>query len=453
MPSRDSPPSATRQRYPLGVLDLSRAELQSLIEVLDAEPELDVFPYYTKDTHIQIQDAIRKLPSGLHKRCSIRSLPCASIPAGTLCTTHKRLNPYIIGHIFRLIKREVEDHLDLVTIWYSGDLLPPIRETVQCLRSLRGMWCDPISDHTPPSEAVPRQQNKCEACMTACVLSNPKYLQNISAALRSRTRERCSARAPPKLSRVILEALNHRYGGADEMVYGYVVRISRGLKQARKDAARNKRSHARECDRTKCAARHLCYSPPAEGLYERRYLDPPTPERQPTVETVHVCMHPEAVSPLRPANRPMDVEEDEEAKRQDQLVNDILNAYKSLSPGWMRAAAALIPALEDPNTPVDHQYQPSNISPSHSSPSTQSDYESYPYNTSMADDTDIPDSPTNEHLMSQIGNMLIGKGSRAESEHRPFQGTAEVSPRSSYQSTPEANFVSEYTPWQNRLRW
>lgn len=449
MPSRNSLSPPTRQRYPLGVLDLSRAELQSLIKVLDAEPELEVFPFYTKDTHIQIQDSIRILPSGLHKRCSIRSLPCASIPAGTLCATHRRLNPYIISHISRLIKREVEDHLDLVTTWYSGDLIPPLKDTVQCLRSLRGMWCDPISDHTPPSETVPRQQNKCEACMIARVISNLEYLQNLSAALRSRTRERCSARAPPKLSRVIQEALNNRYGGSLAMLDDHVLRISRGLKQARKDAARNKRSHARVCNRTKCAARHLGYPPPAEGLYEHPYIDRPTPERQTSIETVHVCMHPESVSSPRPADRPMDVEEDEEGKRQDQLVNDILNAYRSLSPGWKRAAAALLPTLEDPATPVNQQYQPLNISPSHPSSSTQSDHESYSYNIGMVDDTDIPDSPTNEHLMSQIGNMLVAKGSRAEGEHRPFQGNAEVSPRSSCQSTAVAYLEPDYRPWQN----
>lgn len=451
MPSRDSLPPPTRQRYPLGVLDLSRAELQSLIKVLEAEPELDAYPYYTKDTHIQIQDAIRTLPSGLHKRRSVRSLPCAFIAAGTLCATHRRLNPYIISHIFRLIKREVEDHLDLVTMWYSGDLLPPLKEIVQCLRSLRGMWWGPISDQTPPSEAVPRQQNKCEACMTARVFSNPEYLRNLGAALRSRMRERCSARAPPKLSRVIQEALNNRYGGSLEVLDDYVLRVSRGLKQARKDAARNKRSHARVCDRTKCLARHLCCPAPAERLYERPYLDHPTPEREPSIETVHVCMHPETISPLHPETRYVDVEEDEEEKRQDQLVNDILNAYKSLSPGWKRAAAALIPALEDPAAPVNQQYQLPSISPSHPPPSTQFDCEGHPYNTSMVDDTDLPDSPTNEHLMSQIGNMLVGNGSRAESTHPPSQGPTKVSPRDSYQNTAEAYLEPEYRPWKPPL--
>ncbi|KAL4934094.1 uncharacterized protein BDV17DRAFT_248313 [Aspergillus undulatus] len=116
--------------------DISEANLKALIRVLATDPPLDVFPYYEQFTNDEIQDAIRRFPSAHCKKMSIFSPSRTSVPTATLCTTHKRLNPYIISHIFRMIKRETGDHLDLIVDWYPGypqNLQQDVKEGVQGL--------------------------------------------------------------------------------------------------------------------------------------------------------------------------------------------------------------------------------------------------------------------------------------------------------------------------------
>ncbi|KAL4943554.1 hypothetical protein BDV06DRAFT_189594 [Aspergillus oleicola] len=104
MPKRGSHSFLRGQKYPSAVPDLSEASLKVLIGVLATDPPLDAFPYYEQYTNDKIQQAIRNLPPALCRKSSILSLSKAKIPAANLCTAYKRLNPYIISHIFRLIK-------------------------------------------------------------------------------------------------------------------------------------------------------------------------------------------------------------------------------------------------------------------------------------------------------------------------------------------------------------
>ncbi|KAL4915904.1 hypothetical protein BDW62DRAFT_117338 [Aspergillus aurantiobrunneus] len=410
MPSWDSTTLITSQRYPVTVPNLSKAELQSLIEVLAADPPLDVPPYYGRNSSNQIQDAIRKIPPTLHKKSPIFSLPRAFIPAAALCTTHKGLNQYIINHIFRLIKREVEDQLGLIITWhpeYPETLPPRVTETVQCLRSLRGMWWEFDSSQNIPNEAVPPQQNKCEACMISRIITNPEYLQNLSAALQSRTRERCSYRAPPKLFRVVQEAFNYRYG---ESLSDVSFTLSRGLKQARKDAACHKRLHAHGCNRNNCVPRHQRKTTPTEVLSENRYLNPGS-RRQPSSQTLFFCMLQETTPPIESPNTPRQEKDDKDDEIQDQLLNDILDAYASAPRGQ--------------NASGNHS---TNISPRQLSPAEQSEWEDDWDTRTIAIDQH---GPNVDQLIDHIGNLLVDKEDLVQHEPNPFPKTTTVSPPSS----------------------
>ncbi|KAL4786340.1 hypothetical protein BJX76DRAFT_355244 [Aspergillus varians] len=446
MPSRDSLSILITERYPLAVPDLNKAELQSLIEVLAADPPLGDFAYYDNDTEIQIQDAIKRLPSALRRRSSILPLSRALISATALCTMHKGLNQYIISHIFRLIKREVEDHLDLITIWhpeYPGGLHPCLRAAVQYLRSLRGMWWAPDLGHSAPNEAVPPQQNQCEACIISRVITGLEYLKNLSATLQSRTREQCSYRGPPKLSRIVQEALSHRHGESLQSLKASILKISGGLKQARKDAARNRRLHAHGCERDKCIPRHQCNTAPTEEQPYNLDLDSSNPKRRPSSQTIYFCMIQEKTPPFKLTNRLLEEKGvEEEREKQDQLINDILNAYGSLTPKMKTAAAAVIdPSLDHPILPARYENRSPYISPRQSTPAEKSEWED-----DWDDRTIIlnPGSPVVDRLMDRIGSLLVDKVALAERE--PI-----AAPPSSYQAIKEDDSGPESGPPTRRI--
>ncbi|KAL4999125.1 hypothetical protein BDV10DRAFT_200779 [Aspergillus recurvatus] len=409
------------QNYPLKVPDLRQADLQALIEVLAIEPPRPASPLYGENTKQQIQESIKKLPSSLRKKSLIFS-SSASVPAATLCTTHKRLDQYIIGHIFRLIQREVEDHLDIITKRHPGypeSLQYHVLKIVRNLQSLRGLWWDLQSSRNPPIDPVPFQQNKCEACMISRAIASPGALRDLRTALLSRTRERCSYRPPPKLSRFIDGALYHCHDKSLRLLIQSSTQLSSDLKRARKDAVRRtSRQHSWRCDGSKCES-HLpskivpnrrLISKPAEELSESS----PTnlnldfdPSRRPSSQTIKFCLVPETVSPFELAKKLQEEQEDDEQRKiQDLLMQEIISVYGPFrsSP---EIAAPLNPNsryLSYSSTTPRYSSNSMNYSPRESLLSDPSDWE---YNWDERSITINPGGPVLDQLIDQIGSLLV----------------------------------------------
>ncbi|KAL4869817.1 hypothetical protein BDV12DRAFT_167276 [Aspergillus spectabilis] len=338
MPSTAIPDSASKQRYPLTLPDLSRTNLTLLIEVLTTGRPQDISPSYSKEIGDQIQKSIKKLPSELRKRFSVLLLPSAFVPVPTtLCTTHRGLNPCIISDICRLLRLEVEDHLAQVEKWNQEPLDPRAEDALLCLRSLRGLWTD-FTSH-PDEKRVNYQQNKCDACIISRIITDPKYLENLRAALQSRTRTRCKHRVP-KLSRLIEQALGRFDFGALQQIFKASSEIGMSLKQVRKNAAREKHLHARACKR-------VCMNGKGEGdeaskdedanqpqreiipSKEPSNNDTPNQNRRPSSMTVFFCAAPELKHSRRTQDDLQGLDED---AAQDQLIYDIINAYNTCIP-------------------------------------------------------------------------------------------------------------------------
>ncbi|KAL6230929.1 hypothetical protein BDW75DRAFT_244382 [Aspergillus navahoensis] len=449
MPKQRSITFLAVQNYPLKVPDLKQAELQALIKVLAIEPPRPTPPLYGENTKQQIREAVSKLPLALRKRSLIFS-PSSSVAVATLCTTHKRLNQYIIGHIFRLIQREVEDHLDIIIERYPGypeNLQSHVFKIVRNLQSLRGLWWDLQSSRKAPINPIPFQQNKCEACMISRAIASPEALRDLRTALLSRTRERCSYRPPPKLSRFVDGALYHRHGKSLQSLIQSSTKLSSDLKRARKDAARRtSRQHSRRCDGTKCeprlpsrtvSDRQLISKPPEEPSGSSPTTLNPNfdPNRRPSSQTIKFCLVTETVSPSELAKKLQEEHEDEEQhKIQDLLIQEILSAY-----GPLRSSLRVTASLN-----LNSRYL-SYISttPRYSSNSTNySPRESLSDLPIWEDDWDErsiainPGSPVVDQLIDQIGSLLIDNAGGDEPESgRSSRKISIVSPPMPYKMT------------------
>ncbi|KAL4745404.1 hypothetical protein BDW72DRAFT_208242 [Aspergillus terricola var. indicus] len=423
MPKRRTLILSTAQDYPLKLPNLSQADLQALIEVLAIEPPRPAPPLYGESTERQIQEAVNSLPPVLRKRPLIFSSP-TSVPAATLCITHKRLNQYIIGHIFRLIQREVEDHLDAITQRYPGypeSLQSHVFSIVRNLQSLRGLWWDLASCRSPPIDPILFQQNKCEACMISRIISSPGALQDLRTAVLSRTRERCSCRLPPKLTRFVDGVLYYHHGKSLLPLIQYSTKLSSDLKRARKDAARRtSRQHSRRCNDTMCEPRL-----PSRIVPDHQLTDKPPeelPESAPTSlspnldsdprdssQTVKSWLVPETVSLFELETKLKEDQVDEEQRRiQDLLIQEILSAY-----GPFRTSMQVAAPLN-----LDSQY----LSDVFTNQGNDSNSTNYIPRKSLSDLSDWEDdwdgrsitinsgSPAVDQLITQIGSLLLDDG-------------------------------------------
>ncbi|KAL4900917.1 hypothetical protein BDW74DRAFT_88708 [Aspergillus multicolor] len=461
MPYRGSLPFLSSQKYPLTMSGLSEDDSQALIAALVIEPPRAAPPLYGETTKQRIQEAIKKLSPTLRKKTLIFS-PSTPVPAATLCTIHKRLNHDIIGHIFRLIQREVEDHQDTITQWYHGypESLPPVvLELVLSLQSLQGMW----RGHDDSRRGHPFQQNKCEACMISRVIADRNALRDLRAALLARTRERYSYRPPPKLSRFVDAALYHRHGESLQSIIPESKELSSRLKRARKDAAHRKsRQHSRKCNVTKCEPRET--SRPAfddHPLYTPSNVSPTmlspslNTKRRPSSQTIKFCLFPETIPEdvpsfelVRKYQEEQGFEDERKTQEyQEALIYEILNAY---GPRPSSAATTTLTSNSRTSSCISpksmartgllRRYRSDSVIPE------LSDWEDDWDERSIAVQ---PGSRAASQLRSQIGSMLVRDEDLAELESGSYRrGIPIVSPPSSDQS-----MTSEYSREVDQSGW
>lgn len=420
------------QRYSSTVADLSEADLKALITVLATNPPPeDSFSHFPIGTSGHIEKTIRKLSSEFfHRSSSLFSFSSYVKPSATLCGTHKALNQHIISHILRLIKREVEGHLELIIQWHSPRSLDPaLVEVIRSLRSLRGLWWEHDANFDASDDAVMAQKNKCEACMISRIIASSEYLQYLRAALCSRTRKRSTDRPPPKLLRVVEEALRFHHRDTLQPLNEISYQLSSGLKEARKYAASRKRWHSRRPNREKCVPRNLTdheTTSSNEAVVESG--------RRPSSQTVMFCLLSDLHPPYQLSVDPPKEREDEgQQEIQEQIILDIINAYGPWTPSLTRTSRA---------SNLDaQQFLPPPLS--NASDSGNGDEHLTPGESDWEDDWDessiniASGNPDLDQLIDQIGDLIVENEGLAESE--PGTSTSRrkitiVSPTRSYET-------------------
>ncbi|KAE8164894.1 hypothetical protein BDV40DRAFT_286585 [Aspergillus tamarii] len=182
------------------VASLSKEEMRRLTRVLSIG-FIDPDGNEPRDKG-EIIKAIKKLPSALQRHWLDHWMDfMGRPPAVAMCDLHTKLNPYIIQYIFELLRCEVVTHLECL-YWYHSVLHDArldavdikVRDIVYSLGDIRYMWTP--SRRATQGSPVTYQQNKCEACILARIVSGRKFLQHLRTALLSRTATRRNHRVP-----------------------------------------------------------------------------------------------------------------------------------------------------------------------------------------------------------------------------------------------------------------
>ncbi|PYH83087.1 hypothetical protein BO82DRAFT_391068 [Aspergillus uvarum CBS 121591] len=191
--------------YPHYAADLTKQQLQKLIEVLSIDSDQDAaeteYLGQIRSPQVvqQIQEAIRGLPTELRQRAKWVRMLRHDAKAAVLCEVHEELNALVIGNLFALLKREVTCNLTFLK-WYREFSPEEVNNLVDALLAVAGMWWLPESkDDVPPTGAVCFQENQCEACMLARIVDEPWCLRNLRTTLVSRVRTKPEIRIPKLL--------------------------------------------------------------------------------------------------------------------------------------------------------------------------------------------------------------------------------------------------------------
>ncbi|PWY95290.1 hypothetical protein BO94DRAFT_224077 [Aspergillus sclerotioniger CBS 115572] len=263
------------QKYPLSITELTKDELDSIISVLvmgDMDDETDdnkaddsktekVNAPVTHDlgegcdavSTGSVRTTIRNLPWKLRRSMIMQWVPQSKLFPAVLCDAHEDLNPCIINDAFYLLKREVTRRLAILK-WYVEYLTEDIKALTRALNAINGMWGTPHSKAEHPKELDKFQQNKCEACMIARIVTAPLSLQNLRAAMLSRGQTRRSHR-PPRLLALIEAGIEH-YATASEL-YCCSTAMALSAKTARKAAYNFAKAQRRKLPRRESTGRQI----------------------------------------------------------------------------------------------------------------------------------------------------------------------------------------------------
>jgi hypothetical protein len=252
--------------------DLKKTHLAMLIQVLNIQHSTQ----YAHDNMGQtfevrsewIHQAIKNLPCELRKSTLLQILPNSVIRAAELCPSHQGFNPYVIGSIGGLVRKEVTEHLDVID-WYSDNLDQSHVRLVRALQSMQGMWSlVPLGTRPPPIAPAPYQENGCEACILARVVQEPMFLQNLRVALISRTRTRSKHRAPRLLP--FIDQAIHYYGDNALQYWHASGQAAFDFKTARKAAVKAYKRRPERIHRREDYTDHLRKHPKNKGKSIRK---------------------------------------------------------------------------------------------------------------------------------------------------------------------------------------
>ncbi|KAJ9151769.1 hypothetical protein NKR23_g2920 [Pleurostoma richardsiae] len=167
----------------------------------------------------------------------------------SLCATHRRLNPWLIHHIFTLLKHELTVRADRVRC-YEGELkTAEVHDFLARLTGVMALWVqrrdltaffgrDAVTPPAEGSHPLRPIRPRCEACYLAAVGARAQLLVDLRAALVGRSSSAGGnahgSSGPPRLLRLV-EAWVEGFGGdAGADMLGESDRLGRRLRRIRK---------------------------------------------------------------------------------------------------------------------------------------------------------------------------------------------------------------------------
>ncbi|RJE17706.1 hypothetical protein PHISCL_09958, partial [Aspergillus sclerotialis] len=216
--------------YPLVTNDLSTSEMKQLTSVLHI--------YLTtcgKETVKKLTEQISKLPQRLRRSLAYKFVPNSIAPAAPICSLHKGINPYVIGHIFELVVNEVTVHFKCMDKF--PQLIPPEQTQIMVnLKAIQGMWIEPSPNRPRQAGYWQFQVNRCHACMLSRIAVDRNILCDLRMTILSRTRTKRKHQAP-RLLAFVNECIAHHEAYVIDLCY-YSGQRAYALKAARKAAVK-----------------------------------------------------------------------------------------------------------------------------------------------------------------------------------------------------------------------
>lgn len=221
--------------YPLVANDLSTSEMKQLTSVLHID-----LTTADKETVKKLTEQISKLPQRLRRNLAYKLVPNSIAPAVRVCSLHKGINTYVIGHIFELVAYEVTVHFKCMDKF--PELIPPEQTQIMLnLKAIQGMWVEPSPNRPRQAGFWQFQANRCEACMLSRIAVDRDILCELRMTLLSRTRTKRKHEAP-RLLAFVDQCIAHHEAYVIDLCY-YSGQRAHNLKAVRKAAVK---AHFRE---------------------------------------------------------------------------------------------------------------------------------------------------------------------------------------------------------------
>lgn len=238
-----------KSRYPLTTSDLTEDEVVMITGILAANnpaPHQISRPDFPENVNDAIKYVISNIQPVLRRNRIVQMLPGSVGREAQLCATHHDFNPYVIGHMYELLKAEVNDRMDTVDK-YADQIHDADRIILRSVQALRRLWGEapPDGARQLPINYPHPQGNGCEACTLARVVQDPGYLCNLRVALLSRSQSN-NVSSIPRLLCFIHTAIQG-YAEFAAQIMAESDQMAAGFKLARKRTAslsrRNRRSY------------------------------------------------------------------------------------------------------------------------------------------------------------------------------------------------------------------
>ncbi|KAL2006888.1 hypothetical protein VTN00DRAFT_9556 [Thermoascus crustaceus] len=233
--------------YPLRIEDLWSNDLKLLTFILHTDIT-SVDPRQKPDAENRVRNRIDELPLRLRDLWIFRLIPNFAIRGAKVCEVHRDLNRPVIHHIFRLVRREVGEHLNVLKEFQG--LVGQKGEIVRRLCAIEGMWTMSAPMHAAPWLPWDFQTDKCEACMLARIAANQEALENLRIVLLSRNPTR-SPRPPPRLIRWVEACMGQYSPGEIQRLWYDSSKKAYPMKDIRKMALRLDQKQRRQQERRK----------------------------------------------------------------------------------------------------------------------------------------------------------------------------------------------------------
>lgn len=233
--------------YPLKTENLWSNDFKLLTFILHTDIT-SVDPRQKPDAENRVRNRIEELPLRLRDHWIFRLIPNFAIRRAKVCEVHRHLNRPVIHHIFRLVRREVGEHLDVLREF--PDLVGQEDEIVRRLSAIEGMWTMSAPMHVAPWLSWDFQMDRCEACMLARIAADQEALENLRIVLLSRNPTR-SPRPPPRLIRWVEACMGQYSPGEIQRLWYDSSEKAYRMKDIRKTALRLDQKQRRQQERRK----------------------------------------------------------------------------------------------------------------------------------------------------------------------------------------------------------